>query len=121
MTHMLYLVALLVSSACLVVLDLRYRLVLPRLRWRAVLVLVTGVVFFLAWDLAAIAAGHYAVGSSALMTGIMLAPELPLEEIVFITFLSYLALLVHRIAARSPREAPRSPRKARRSLRQVRR
>lgn len=94
----LYLLSLLVPTACMVLLDRRFRLVLwrvPRSHRRAgVLTIGLGIGFFLAWDLAAIASGHYAAGQSAGMTGIMLAPELPLEEIVFITFLSYLTLVL---------------------------
>lgn len=98
-TPYLYLISLLVPTACMVLLDRRFRLVLwrlpPRHRRAGVLTLGLGIGFFLAWDLAAIASGHYAAGQSPGMTGIMLAPELPLEEIVFITFLSYLTLVLH--------------------------
>ncbi|MGM7669779.1 lycopene cyclase domain-containing protein [Microbacterium sp. A93] len=94
----LYLISLLVPTACMALLDRRFRLLLwrvPRSNRRAgALTVGLGIVFFLAWDLAAIASGHYAAGQSAGMTGIMLAPELPLEEIVFITFLSYLTLVL---------------------------
>ncbi|MEV4900034.1 lycopene cyclase domain-containing protein [Citricoccus sp. NPDC055426] len=98
----LYLLCLLVPTGCMALLDRRFRLVLwrrtprdPGRRVRAGAVTVgLGIAFFLAWDLAAIASGHYAAGQSAGMTGIMLAPELPLEEIVFITFLSYLTLVL---------------------------
>ena len=34
------------------------------------------------------------MGQSPLMTGILLGPELPLEELVFIAFLSYHALVL---------------------------
>jgi lycopene cyclase domain-containing protein len=91
----LYLVALLVSLGGMVTLDLRYRLVLWRAPRRALLVLAVGIAFFLVWDIAAIASGHYRAGQSEAMTGIMLAPELPLEELVFITFLCYLTLVLH--------------------------
>ncbi len=90
-----YLGALLVSTACMALLDHRFRLVF----WcpatgRPAVALGIGVGFFLLWDLAAIASGHYHAGQSAGMTGLMLAPELPVEEIVFITFLSYLTLVL---------------------------
>jgi lycopene cyclase domain-containing protein len=61
----------------------------------ALLVSLGGIAFFLVWDIAAIASGHYRAGQSEAMTGIMLAPELPLEELVFITFLCYLTLVLH--------------------------
>jgi lycopene cyclase domain-containing protein len=89
-----YLGALLVSTGCMALLDHRFRLVLWRAPRLGLLTVAVGIAFFLAWDLAAIASGHYAAGQGAGMTGIMLAPELPLEEIVFITFLSYLTLVL---------------------------
>lgn len=94
MTAFLYLAALLVSTGCMALLDHRFRLVLWRAPRAGAVTVAIGIAFFLAWDLAAIASGHYAAGQSAGMTGIMLAPELPLEEIVFITFLSYLTLVL---------------------------
>lgn len=105
MTAFLYLAALLVSTVCMGLLDRRFRLVLWRIpqgraRRGAVAVLI-GVGFFLVWDLAAIGFGHYGAGRSAAMTGIMLAPELPLEEIVFITFLSYLTLVLRGLIVRT--------------------
>lgn len=95
----LYLVALLVATGCMALLDHRFRLVLWRAPWRAVLTLGIGIGFFLAWDLAAIAAGHYGTGESPLLTGVMLAPELPLEELVFVTFLSYTTLVLWGLLA----------------------
>lgn len=94
MTAFLYLAALLVSTGCMALLDRRFRLVLWRAPRAGAITVAIGIAFFLVWDLAAITSGHYAAGQSAGMTGIMLAPELPLEEIVFITFLSYLTLVL---------------------------
>ena len=90
----IYLASLLVSLGCMVLLDRRFRLVLWRAPRAGAVVLAVGLVFFLAWDLAAIASQHYSAGTSEAMTGIMLAPELPLEEILFILFLSYLTLVL---------------------------
>lgn len=97
MSAALYLGALLASLACMVAVDARYRLVLWRHPRRALVVLAIGVAFFLLWDLAAIASGYYRAGESEAMTGIMLAPELPLEELVFITFLCYFTLVLHQL------------------------
>jgi lycopene cyclase domain-containing protein len=94
MTAFLYLAALLVSTGCMALLDHRFRLVLWHAPRAGAITVALGIAFFLAWDLAAIASQHYAAGQSEGMTGIMLAPELPLEEIVFITFLSYLTLVL---------------------------
>ena len=94
MTGLVYLLCLLVPLVCMAVLDRRFRLVLWRAPRRGAVVLAAGIGLFLLWDLAAIAAGHYRMGQSPLMTGILLGPELPLEELVFIAFLSYHALVL---------------------------
>ncbi|GAA1660368.1 lycopene cyclase [Citricoccus zhacaiensis] len=107
MTAFLYLAALLVSTGCMALLDHRFRLVLWRAPRAGAITVAIGIAFFLAWDLAAIASQHYAAGQSAGMTGIMLAPELPLEEIVFITFLSYLTLVLRGLIVLVLRRAGR--------------
>lgn len=114
MTSAVYLLALLVPLVCMGLLDRRFRLVLWRAPRRGAIVLGAGIVLFLLWDLSAIASGHYRMGAGEWMTGILLGPELPLEELVFITFLSYHALvlwgLVDRLfAPRRGRSAPDAP------------
>lgn len=87
-----YLLFLLVSLGCMVLLDQRLRLFFWHDAGRAAAVLITGVLFFLAWDLAGIGLGIFYRGQTEVMLGITLAPELPLEELVFLTFLSYLVM-----------------------------
>jgi len=91
--------ALLGSTACMAVLDARFRLVLWREGRRSLIVLAIGIAFFLVWDLIAIAQNFYHRGESEAMTGIMLAPELPVEELLFITFLCYVTLVLHGLIA----------------------
>ncbi|AXK47007.1 lycopene cyclase domain-containing protein [Brachybacterium saurashtrense] len=109
-TGLVYLLCLLVPTACMALLDRRFRLVLWRAPRRGVMVVGAGFALFLLWDLAAISVGHYRMGDSPWMTGILLGPELPLEELVFITFLSYLTLvlwgLVDRVLAGPRAEVP---------------
>lgn len=115
MTSSVYLIGLLVPTLCMGLLDRRFGLALWRAPRRTLLVLALGIGYFLLWDLAAIAAGHYGMGQSTLMTGIMLAPELPLEELVFVTFLCYFTLVMWGLLARLG-SGPRGPRdSARRS------
>ncbi|WJZ01967.1 lycopene cyclase domain-containing protein [Corynebacterium freiburgense] len=47
---------------------------------------------FLVWDALGIATGSFYRGNSPYMTGIELAPELPLEEPIFLFFLTYLTM-----------------------------
>lgn len=114
MSSLVYLFALLIPTFCMGLLDRRFGLALWRAPCRTLLVVALGIGYFLLWDLAAIAAGHYGMGTSALMTGILLAPELPLEELVFITFLCYLTLVLwglvatlgRRVSGRAAASAP---------------
>jgi lycopene cyclase domain-containing protein len=85
----LYLAALLVSIAGLIVLDLRFKLFFAAAPVRAAIVLVVGVAFFLAWDVAGITLGIFFRGNPDLLTGVLLAPELPLEELFFLVLLCY--------------------------------
>ncbi|MDR6970942.1 lycopene cyclase domain-containing protein [Leifsonia shinshuensis] len=89
-----YLACLLVALGAMVLLDARFRLVFWRDARRATIVLALGLVFFLAWDVAGIALGVFERGGSRFMTGIVVAPELPLEEVFFLLFLCYLTLVL---------------------------
>ena len=96
MTGLVYLGALLVSLAGLAVLDRRFRLAFWHDARRAGWTVGLAVVGFLLWDLAGLALGIFARGDSPHMTGILLAPELPLEEAFFLALLSYVGLLAWR-------------------------
>ncbi|WP_157009038.1 lycopene cyclase domain-containing protein [Agromyces laixinhei] len=95
-----YLGVLLGAIACMVLLDLRFRLVFAADGRRAAIVLTAGVAFFLLWDLAGIALGIFYRAENAVSTGILLALELPLEEVVFLIFLCYLTLVLYTSALR---------------------
>src|SRR5690606_29014863 len=73
----LYLAALLLSLGCMALLDWRFSLFFWRDALRAAIVLVVGVVFFVAWDLAGIGLDIFFRGETEIMTGVLLAPELP--------------------------------------------
>jgi lycopene cyclase domain-containing protein len=53
------------------------------------------VVVFLIWDLVGIALGIFFRGSGPYLTGITIAPELPIEEVFFLTLLSYTILIAY--------------------------
>lgn len=89
-----YPTALLISLAGIAVLDARYRLFLWRLPRRAVLVVALGLAFFVLWDLAGVALGLFRHLDSPYASGLMVAPHLPVEEIVFLVFLSYLTMVL---------------------------
>ncbi len=91
----LYLIGLLVALTGMVVLDLRFRLFFAQAPVRAAVVLVVGVAFFLLWDAAGVGLGIFFRGNLALLTGVQLAPEIPLEELLFLTLLCYLTMNVY--------------------------
>jgi lycopene cyclase domain-containing protein len=94
----LYLGFLLLSLAGMVVLDVRRRLFFAADARRAGLVLLAGVLFFLAWDAAGISLGIFLHSQSRFATGWMVAPQIPVEEVVFLVFLCYLTMNVVRLA-----------------------
>jgi lycopene cyclase domain-containing protein len=101
MTTWAYLLALLVSLTGMVVLDWRFTLFFWAHWRRATVVLVAGLAFFVAWDLAGIDAGVFFRGASPFITGIQIAPELPLEEVFFLTLLCYLTMNLFEFAGRA--------------------
>jgi len=90
----LYLAALLVSLFGLFTLDRRFKLVFFRDWLAGIAAIGAGVAFFLIWDLFGIANGIFFRGETPGLTGLLLAPELPLEEVVFLTLLCYTTLEV---------------------------
>lgn len=90
----LYLLILLSTIVCMMLLDRRFALFFWRDARRASLVLGLGVLFFVLWDVAGIALGIFLRGQNDISTGIMLGPEFPVEELVFLVFLCYLTMVV---------------------------
>ena len=109
----IYASALVFSAACLVLLDVRFRLVFRRRPVAAMVALVIGVAFFIAWDAVGIGLGVFRHLDSSWATGLLLAPQFPLEELLFLGFLSYLTLVLlsgcqrWRAAAQTRRRALR--------------
>lgn len=95
-----YLAALAISITGMIVLDRRFTLFFWRDGRRATVVLAIGVLFFVVWDLFGISAGVFFRGQTEFMTGVLLATELPLEEIFFLVLLCYLTMNVYGAAVR---------------------
>lgn len=91
-----YLTALILSLGGLFILDRRFQLAFFFDRRASFVALLAGIVLFLVWDAVGIMAGIFFIGDSPYLSGIRLAPELPLEELFFLTLLSYNALLAWR-------------------------
>jgi lycopene cyclase domain-containing protein len=90
----LYLATLVVAIGCMALIDHRYRLFFWQDARRATIVLALGLAFFLVWDFFGIGLGIFFRGETAIMTGILLASELPLEEPFFLAFLCYLTMVL---------------------------
>lgn len=97
---MVYLLILVALLACMALIDARFKLFVFARPVAAIAVLVLGTAFFLSWDLWAIAGGIFLHRESSLMTGVMLAPSLPLEEAFFLLFLSYQTMVLFTAAIR---------------------
>ncbi|WP_062464989.1 lycopene cyclase domain-containing protein [Demequina soli] len=96
MTHLAYLGALLVSIAGLGLLDHRYRIAVFDRPRPALLTVAIAVASFLVWDLAGVGLGIFFIGGAPYLTGALLAPEVPLEELFFLVLLVYQTLLLWR-------------------------
>lgn len=88
----LYLAALLVALFGMVMLDRRFRLFFWQDARRATIVLAAGILFFLVWDFVGVGLGVFFRGETEFMTGLQLAPEIPVEEVFFLALLCYLTM-----------------------------
>ncbi len=96
----LYLVSLLLGITCMLLLDHRFRLFFWRDATAAAIVTAVGVLFLLAWDLAGIGLGIFLRGEGTIATGLLIAPELPIEEPVFLLFLVLCTMVLYTGARR---------------------
>lgn len=90
-----YLGTLILGIVCMLLLDHRFRLFFWRDPKAAAVVTAVGVLFLLAWDLAGIGLGIFLRGEGTIATGLLLAPELPIEEPVFLTFLVLCTMVLY--------------------------
>ena len=97
---LIYLAALLVALTGMVMLDRRFRLFFWVDARRAAIVLVVGLAFFVTWDLFGIGLGIFFRGETAFMTGLQVAPELPVEELFFLALLVYVTMNLYAFAGR---------------------
>ena len=96
----LYGASLLVSIIGLALIDRRFVLAAWVAPGRTLSVVAMCVGGFLLWDLGGIGLGIFFRGTGPWQSGLLLAPELPVEELLFLTLLSYLALLLYLGARR---------------------
>lgn len=95
-----YLLVLLVSILGLIGIDKRHNLALFRYPLPTIISISIAVVVFLIWDIVGIALGIFFRGSTVFLSGLLLGPELPVEELFFLILLSYNTLLVYQFFAK---------------------
>lgn len=93
-TGWVYGVSILASSCGMAVIDRRWNVAFFRDAAISIAVLVGSVCAFLLWDLLGIATGVFFRGPGQWMTGWQIAPEIPVEEVLFLGFLTQLSLVL---------------------------
>ena len=106
-TGWVYGAALAVSAGAMALVDRRWRLVGPRDSAVTAAVVAGGVLGLLAWDALGIVTGIFFRGQGPWLTGWQLAPELPVEEVLFLAFLTHVALVADAATGRLLEAGPR--------------
>lgn len=91
-----YLVTIIFVLLCLAAIDHHHKLVFFYDAKRSLKVIASLLVFFLIWDLLGVIAGIFFIGDTQFLTGIVVAPQVPLEELFFLTLLAYNPLVIYR-------------------------
>jgi len=89
-----YLAGLIFSIIGLGLFDWRFKLGFSTNKKAALLATLLPLIFFLLWDGAGIALGIFFRGETSHLTGLLIAPELPLEELFFLFLLNYTTLTI---------------------------
>jgi lycopene cyclase domain-containing protein len=89
-----YLAGLIFSIVGLGLFDWKFKLGFSINRKAALLATLLPLIFFLLWDGAGIALGIFFRGETSHLTGLLIAPELPLEELFFLFLLNYTTLTI---------------------------
>ncbi len=89
-----YLAGLIFSIIGLGLFDWKFKLGFSTNRKAALLATLLPLIFFLLWDGAGIALGIFFRGETSHLTGLLIAPELPLEELFFLFLLNYTTLTI---------------------------
>jgi len=90
-----YLIGLLIGISGLLLIDRRWKLAFWHDGKRTALTLLVAVLVFILWDFFGIYVGVFFHGGSDYSLPFRLAPEFPIEEIVFLFLLTYSTLIVY--------------------------
>lgn len=95
-----YFIALLVSISGLLLIDWRHKLAFFYRPKQAALTVGIGMAIFIVWDLLGIHLGIFFSGGSAYALPFMIAPDFPIEELLFLFLLCHVTLLLYRAASK---------------------
>lgn len=99
--NLIYLIGLVASLSGLALIDFRFKLACFYRPARAATVLAISVAFFAAWDFAGIGLGIFFRGHAKYLSGLLIAPEFPIEEVFFLLLLCYSTLVVFTFIERN--------------------
>lgn len=91
-----YLVALVVSISCLLLIDYRWKLAFWHDARRTALTIGCAMAIFIVWDIIGISLGIFFHGGSHFALPFVIAPEFPIEELFFLFLLTFVTLLLYR-------------------------
>ena len=100
MTALVYPAVLVLSCAGMLVVDHRWKVAWFDRPSATALGIASCMTLLLTWDVLGVRSGVFFRGATDYMTGLTVAPEIPVEEIVFLYFLSHLALVCALVGAR---------------------
>lgn len=95
-----YLSGLIFSLVGLGLLDWRFKTAFTVNKKAAAFAILIPTIFFILWDVAGIAMGIFFRGDTSHLTGIVVAPEFPIEELFFLLLLNYTALTLFTTVTR---------------------
>lgn len=93
--HSYYLLALILTIACVGLVDYRYKLAFFKDRRRTIVTIVPSILVFTLWDIIGIRLGIFFHGDSHYALGHRITPNFPFEEIFFLFLLSYVSLIIY--------------------------
>ena len=96
LTHLVYGLSLLGAIFCLGLIDYKHKYAWFKDRRRTLVTIIPAVVMFVLWDVAGIRLHVFASHSDTYRSGLLLGPNFPVEEIFFLTLLTYTALIIWR-------------------------
>jgi lycopene cyclase domain-containing protein len=88
-----YFLLLLVSLTCLVFADIKYRIALRVSPRRTLITIGLSVIVFLLWDIVGLASHVFATNPRYVIGLNLVTPNLPIEEVLLLSVISYVTLL----------------------------